>query len=119
MRQLYQGDPSIVWLIFGKNILEGAFDGICVVYFIKFVYECIENHVDFHKLFVMVSIVCVFHIFVHLISAYSGYQEKISRRKIHRHIFSQMIHHAKKVDISQYEEPKFYDRFARAMEDRT
>ena len=117
MRQLYQGDPYIVWLIFGKNILEGAFDGICGVYFIKFIYESIENHVDFHKLFVMVGIVCVFHILVHLISAYSGYQEKISRMKIYRHIFSQMIHHAKKVDISQYEDPKFYDRFSRAMDE--
>lgn len=37
--------------------------------------------------------------------------------KIYRHIFSQMIHHAKKVDISQYEDPKFYDRFSRAMDE--
>lgn len=47
MRQLYQGDPAIVWLTFGKNIIEGAFDGICGVYFIKFIYECIEDQVDF------------------------------------------------------------------------
>ncbi len=117
LRQLYQGDPFIVWLIFSKNILEGVFDGICGVYFIKFIYECIEDHADFHKLFVMVGIVCIFHIIVHLISAYSGYQEKISRMKIYRHIFRQMIHHAKKVEISQYEDPRFYDRFSRAMDE--
>lgn len=35
LRQLYQGDPSIVWLIFGKNILEGVFDGICGVFYEK------------------------------------------------------------------------------------
>ena len=27
LRQIYHGDRSIVWLIFGKDILEGAFDG--------------------------------------------------------------------------------------------
>lgn len=117
LRQLYQGDPFIVWLTFGKNILEGVFDGICGVYFIKFIYECIESHVDFHKLFAMVSIICIFHIFVHLISAYNGYLEKISRMKIYRYIFGQMIHHAKKVEISQYEDPRFYDRFSRAMDE--
>ncbi len=117
LHQIYQGDRSIVWLTFGKNILEGAFDGICGVYFIKFIYESIENHVDFRKLFVMVSSVCMFHILVHLISAYNGYLEKISRMKIYRHIFGQMIHHAKRVEISQYEDPGFYDRFSRAMDE--
>lgn len=117
MRQLYQGDPSIVWLTFGKNMIEGAFDGICGVYFIKFIYECIEDHVDFHKVFVMVSAVCIFHIFVHLLSAYNGYLEKISRMKIYRHIFQQIIHRAKKIEISQYEDPKFYDNFSRAMDE--
>ncbi len=79
MRQLYQGDPSIVWLTFGKNIIEGVFDGICGVYFIKFIYECIEDHVDFRKLLIMVSAVCIFHILVHLLSAYNGYLENISK----------------------------------------
>ncbi|MDE6608362.1 MAG: hypothetical protein K2K54_11510 [Lachnospiraceae bacterium] len=60
LHQIYAGDPSIVWYIFAKNIIEGIFDGICGVYFIKFIYECIENGVDFHKLFVMVSAVCIF-----------------------------------------------------------
>lgn len=115
--QIYQGDPFIVWLTFGKNILEGAFDGICGVYFIKYIYECIENHVDFHRLFVMVSVVCMFHILVHLISAYNGYRDEISRMKIYRHIYRQIIHRAKKIELRQYEEPEFYDRFSRAMDE--
>lgn len=53
LRQIYAGDPFIVWYIFAKNIIEGIFDGICGVYFIKFIYECIENRVDFQKLFFM------------------------------------------------------------------
>lgn len=117
MRQLYQGDPSIVWLTFGKNIIEGAFDGICGVYFIKFIYECIEDHVDFHKLLVMVSAVCVFHILVHLLSAYNSYLENISKMKIYRHIFGRIIQQARKMEISRYEDPKFYDNFSRAMDE--
>lgn len=117
LRQIYAGDPFIVWYIFAKNIIEGIFDGICGVYFIKYIYECIESRVDFQKLFVMVSAVCIFHIIVHLISAYSVYLEEISRMKIYRHIFVQIIHRAKKIEISRYEDPKFYDRFSRALDE--
>lgn len=117
LRQIYQGDPLIVWLTMSKNVLEAAFDGFCAVYFIKYIYECIENHVYFQKLIVMVSIFCTFHIAVHLLSAYSNYMEKISAMKVYRHIFRQIIHRAKKIDISQYENPKFYDDFSRALDE--
>ncbi|MDE6567148.1 MAG: hypothetical protein K2K70_05390, partial [Lachnospiraceae bacterium] len=73
LRQIHQGDPPMVWLTFAKNILEAAFDAFCAVYFIKYIYECIENQLDFHKLFVMVSVFCIFHIGVHLLSAYNNY----------------------------------------------
>ena len=96
LRLIQQGDPPMVWLTFAKNILEAAFDAFCAVYFIKYIYECIENHMDFHKLFVMVSVFCIFHIGVHLISAYNNYMEKISTMKIYRHIFQQIIRKAKK-----------------------
>lgn len=115
--QIYQGDSSIEWLIFGKNIFEGVFDAVCGVYFIKLIYECIENHADFRRLFVIVSVFCVFHITVHLISAYSLYMEEISKMKIYRHIFREIMHHAKRIGISHYEDPKFYDNFSRALDE--
>lgn len=117
LRQIHQGDSRMVWLVLGKNVLEGAFDGFCTVYFIKYIYECIEDHVDFQKLFIMVSIFCAFHIAVHLLSAYTGYMERISTMKVYRHIFRQIIHRAKKIEISQYEDPSFYDNFSRALDE--
>lgn len=117
LRQIHQGDPPMVWLTFSKNILEAAFDAFCAVYFIKYIYECIENQVDFHKLFVMVSVFCVFHIGVHFLSAYNNYMEKISTMRIYRHIFQQIIQKAKRIGINQYENPKFYDEFSRALDE--
>lgn len=117
LRLMYEGDPKMVWLTFVKNILEAGFDAICSVYFIKFIYECIENRADFHQLFVMVSIVCILHIAVHLLSAYNNYMEKISTMRIYRHIFQNIIHRAKRIGIVQYENPKFYDNFSRALDE--
>lgn len=115
--QIRQGDPKIVWLTFCRNILEAAFDAVCAVYFIKFIYECIEDQVDFQKLLILVSIISIFHIGVHLLSAYNNYMEKISTMKIYRHIFQQIIHRAKKISIKQYENPEFYDNFSRALDE--
>lgn len=117
LRQIQEGDPPMVWLTFSKNILEAAFDAFCAVYFIKYIYECIENHVDFQKLFIMVSVFCVFHIGVHILSAYNNYMEKISTMRIYRHIFQKIIQKAKKIGINQYENPKFYDEFSRALDE--
>lgn len=117
LRQFYQGDPPIVWYVFAKNIIEAAFDAICSVYFIKFIYECIENRADFRKLFFMVSAVCIFHIIVHFISAYGRYLEEISHMKIYRHIFGQIMWRAKKIEVRQYEKPEFYDNFSRTMDE--
>lgn len=117
LRQIQEGDPPMVWLTFSKNILEAAFDAFCAVYFIKYIYECIENHVDFQKLFMMVSVFCVFHIGVHFLSAYNNYMEKISTMRIYRHIFQKIIQKAKKIGINQYENPKFYDEFSRALDE--
>lgn len=37
--------------------------------------------------------------------------------KIYRHIFGQMMHRAKKIEVSQYEKPEFYDNFSRAQDE--
>ena len=68
-------------------------------------------------MFIMVSVFCVFHIGVHILSAYNNYMEKISTMRIYRHIFQKIIQKAKKIGINQYENPKFYDEFSRALDE--
>lgn len=50
-------------------------------------------------------------------SAYNGYLENISKMKIYGHIFRQIIHRGKKIELCQYEDPKFYDSLSRAMDE--
>lgn len=117
IRQIYQGDAIMVWFSFYKNISEAIFGAFYFIYLIKYIYECIENGVDFHKLFVMVSIFCILHCIIHFTSAYHSYRQKIAEMKVYRHIFSNIIHKAKKIEISQYENPGFYDNFSRALDE--
>lgn len=96
LRQIYEADSQIVWFTFFKNIFEAVFEAVYGIYLIKFIYECIENRVDFRKLFIMVSAFCVFYIVVHLISAIHSYCEKISELRIYRHIFQKIIQRQRK-----------------------
>ncbi len=114
---IYKGDKAIVYFSFYKNITEAVFDTLYSIYLIKFIYECIESGVDFRKLFVMVSIFCVIHVIIHITSAFHSYCLKISEMKVYRNIFSNIIHRAKKIKISQYENPEFYDKFSRALDE--
>lgn len=117
LRIFHEGDRKFVYFSFYKNITEGIFNSLYGIYLIKYIYECIENQVDFKKLFVLVSIFAIVHIIIHLTSAYHNYRMKISEMTIYRHIFGKIICHAKKIPINQYENPQFYDNFSRALDE--
>ena len=117
IRLIYEGDHAFVYFSFYKNITEAIFGALYSIYLIKFIYECIEKGVDFRKLFVMVSIFCIVHVIIHLTSAFHSYCLKITEMKVYRHIFGKIIHRAKKIEISQYENPDFYDKFSRALDE--
>lgn len=114
---IYQGDPAIVYFSFYKNISEAIFDAIYSIYLIKFIYESIENHIDFRKLFVMVCIFCIVYVIIHLTSAFHSYCQKIAEMKVYRHIFGKIMDRAKRITIDQYENPDFYDNFSRALDE--
>ena len=114
---IYQGDKPIVYFTFYKNISEGIFDALYGIFLIKYIYECIEKGVDYEKLFIMVSIFCIAHVIIHLTSASHSYYLKIAEMKVYRHIFGKLIHRAKKIKIDQYENPNFYDKFSRALDE--
>lgn len=114
---IYQGDHGIVYFSFYKNVSEAIFNALYSIYLIKFIYECIESHIDFSRLFIMVSVFSIIHIIIHLTSAYHSYRIKICEMKVYRHIFEGIIHRAKKISITQYENPQFYDNFSRALDE--
>lgn len=111
------GDPVIIWFSFYKNITEAVFGALFSIYLIKYIYECIQNGVDYQKLVRMVFVFAVAHIILHFTSAFHSYCLKVAEMKVYRHIYSKIIHRAKRLQISQYENPDFYDNFSRALDE--
>lgn len=117
LKIFHEGDRKFVYFSFYKNITEAIFHSLYGIYLIKYIYECIEDHVDFGKLVFLVSVFAIVHIIIHLTSAFHSYCMKVSEMKIYRHIFGKIIHRAKKIPIDQYENPQFYDNFSRALDE--
>ena len=117
LKIFHEGDKKFVYFSFYKNITEYIFNSLYGIYLIKYIYECIEDHVDFRKLVFLVSVFAIVHIIIHLTSAFHNYCMKISEMKIYRHIFGKIIHRAKRIPVDQYENPEFYDNFSRALDE--
>ena len=117
LKIFHEGDRKFVYFSFYKNITEYIFNSLYGIYLIKYIYECIEDHVDFGKLVFLVSVFAIVHIIIHLTSAFHNYCMKVSEMKIYRHIFGKIIHRAKKIPVDQYENPEFYDNFSRALDE--
>ncbi len=117
MRLIGGADASFICFSFYKNITEAVFNALYSIYLIKYIYECIQNGVEYQKLVKIVLVFAAIHIVLHATSAFHSYRLKISEMKVYRHLFTKIIHKAKKLDIRQYEKPDFYDNFSRALDE--
>lgn len=114
---IYRADPAFVWFSFYKNISESIFNALFDIYLIKYIYECIQNGIEYRSLVRIVLIFAAVHVVIHFVSAYHSYCMKISEMKVYRYIFRGIMKRAKKVELRQYEDPDFYDNFSRALDE--
>lgn len=117
VRMLYEADAGIVVFTMYKNISEKIFDAFFSIYLLKYIYECIEKQMDYTKLARMVTVFCLVHIVVHLVSAAHAYMFRIAKPDMYKHIFEQVIDKARVIELRTYEKPDFYNKFTRAMDD--
>lgn len=114
---LYKADAGMVVFTMYKNISEKIFDAFFSIYLLKFIYECIEKQMDYVKLARMVTVFCLIHVVIHLVSATHAYMFRIAKPKMYQYIFEQVIDKAGAVELRTYEKPDFYNKFTRAMDD--
>lgn len=114
---VHRGDAPMVCFTFCKHISEGIFDALYSVYLIKFIYESIQYGIEYKRLVIMVSVFCLFHIIIHVTSAYWNYRIRIMNMKMYRYIFKRIMHKAKQIELEQYEKPEFYDNFSKVLDE--
>lgn len=114
---VWEADKGSVLFPFYKNITEYVFNGFFDIYLIKYIYECIDQHISYSLLARTVLIFCLIQIVVHINSASQAYYVNVKKPKIYRHVFNRVINKARTIELTRYEQPDFYDHFSRALDE--
>ena len=116
LKQVWQSDKLLLIFTIFKNSIEQIFYVFFFVYLTKYIFNCIEHGVEYRRLFWFLIIACTGHVVVHFICGWYETYRKIRTPLVYRHIFYKVMDISDTLTLSDYENPEFYDRYARALE---
>ena len=87
------------------------------VYLTQYIFQCIERNTPFSNLLIFVGIACLLHMVVHFMCAWYVYYLKVRTPKVYEYILLHVMDRASDISLEEYENPEFYDRYARALDE--
>ena len=116
MKQIWKADKLLLVFTLFKNSIEQVFYVFFFVYLTKYIFNCIENNIEYSRLFRFLVIACSGHICIHFICGWYETYRKIKTPEVYRHIFHRVIDLSDTLELKDYESPEFYDKYARALD---
>ena len=116
MKQIWEADKLLLVFTLFKNSIEQVFYVFFFVYLTKYIFNCIENNIEYSRLFRFLVIACSGHICIHFICGWYETYRKIKTPEVYRHIFHRVIDLSDTLELKDYESPEFYDKYARALD---
>lgn len=117
IQTIWRADKGLVLYTFYKNTSEEIFDSFFFIYLLQYIYTCIEEGRSFQGLVRMLLLFCSIHILIHLASAGHAYYKRLRTPKVYGYVFRKVIDKAVTIELSRYEQPDFYDRFSKALDE--
>ena len=97
VRTIWRADKGCILLSFYKICTEEVYMSFFFILMLQMIYSYIENGKSFIGLLRFVTLFCMGHICIHLVSAW------------HAYIFYRVIDKAVRIELTKYEQPDFYD----------
>ena len=116
LKQIWEADRLLLVFTLFKNSIEQVFYVFFFVYLTKYIFNCIENNIEYSRLFWFLVIACSGHICIHFICGWYETYRKIKTPEVYRHIFHRVIDLSDTLELKDYESPEFYDKYARALD---
>ena len=117
LKTLWQADKGCVLYSFYKNCTEEVYMSFFFILMLQMIYSYIENGKSFLELVRFVALFCCGHICIHLASAGHAYYIRLKTPKVYGHVFNRVIDKATRIELTKYEQPDFYDQFAKALDE--
>ena len=120
LKLVMKANPAHIFIMVGISMFARVFNVFFFIYLIKYIYTSIENRLPFRNVAIMITVACLGHVTLHLISAWNQFYYKYkSEPKIFGHIYGLVIEKAVDVDLKKYDEPDFYNSYTRALDETT
>lgn len=117
IKTIWHADKGCIIYTFYKNCTEEVFNAFFFVYMTKAIYACINDRAPYSELVKLIVFFCSLHIIIHLASAGHAYYIRLKTPKVYRYIFDKVITKATAIELTRYEEPDFYNKFSRALDE--
>lgn len=117
VQTIWRADKGCILLSFYKNCTEEVYMSFFFILMLQMIYSYIESGRSFMGLLRFVTLFCLGHICIHLVSAWHAYYIRRKTPKVYAYIFNCVIDKAVRIELTKYEQPDFYDRFARALDE--
>lgn len=114
---IWKADKGCIIYSFYKNCTEEVFNTFFVIYLMQYIYTSIENGASYEGLVRMLLLFCGLHILIHLASAGHAYYIRLRTPRVYGSVFRNVVEKAKTIDLARYEQPDFYDRFSKALDE--
>lgn len=100
-----------------RIVIEQVFYVFFFVYLTQYIFTAIETGVEYKELLFMVTLACILHIGIHIMSAWYTYYTNKNDPKIYQYIFKRIIGKTRTIPLEKFEQPDFYDKFTRALDE--
>jgi ATP-binding cassette, subfamily B, bacterial len=117
LRTVWNADKGCIRLSFYKNVVEEIFASFMVVFYTKTVYSFIMKSAPFMDVVKITVVFAIIHVIIHLNSAFQARYILIKTPEVYRCMFTNVINKAQKIELRRYEQPDFYNKFSRALDD--
>lgn len=116
LKLVWEADkPLLIFTLF-KNAIEQIFYVFFFVYLTKYIFDCIEKNIPYKELFWFLVIACSLHVVIHFICGWYETYRKINTPEIYRTIFHKVMDITEGMELKDFEDPGFYDMYARALD---
>ncbi len=117
LKMIWRADKGCVLFSFYKNCTEEVYMSFFFILMLQMIYSYIEYQKPFYALLRFMVLFCLGHICIHLASAGHAYYIRLKTPKVYSYIFNQVIDKSSRIELTKFEQPDFYDRFARALDE--
>ena len=116
LKKIWEADKLLLIFTLFKNAVEQAFNVFFFVYLTKYLFNCIDNGIEYNKIFWFLIMACSFHVVVLFVCGWYEAYRKVKTPEIYRSIFHKVMDLSDSLELKDYESPDFYDRYARALD---